>query len=115
MKKQLKYLILVLLFSCSLASPSYGANCALRNPDREIFDMFPNATRYRSEVGKVDVRIRDRVEDELGFKLAFSDLGKHSLYLVYSDDMLVPHPIIIFAFTNSIHSFLMRVWHQDIK
>ena len=30
-----------------------GANCTLRNPDRQIFELFPQATSYRSVVRNV--------------------------------------------------------------
>ena len=32
---------------------AHAANCALRNPDRQIYEIFPDATTYRSVVAAV--------------------------------------------------------------
>ena len=59
-----------------------GANCALRNPDRQIFEMFPQATSYRSVVGNVESAIRTEIEAQVGGPITFNDMGKHTLYVV---------------------------------
>ena len=63
-------------------SAAYAANCALRNPDRQIYEMFPEATNYRSLVGKVDASLKGTIEGKVGTPLALNDLGKHTLYVV---------------------------------
>ncbi|NIA06783.1 MAG: hypothetical protein GWP14_03950 [Actinobacteria bacterium] len=68
-----------------LAAPARGANCALRNPDRRIYAMFPEATSYRSLVAKVDNAQKRIIEEVLGAPLVFSDLGKHTMYIVMKD------------------------------
>lgn len=88
MKRQTHIIVLFLIFFFCIDF-SRGANCSLRNPDREIYQMFSNADRYRSRVGKVDLRVRTEAEKMLGFNLTFSDLGKHTLYTVYEDDIPV--------------------------
>jgi hypothetical protein len=59
-----------------------AANCALRNPDRQIHTMFPDHTSYRSVVATVDDPVRKEIEKQLGSEVALNDLGKHTLYLV---------------------------------
>ena len=63
-------------------SAAYAANCALRNPDRQIYEMFPQATDYRSLVGKVDSSLKQTIEGKAGTPLTLNDLGKHTLYVV---------------------------------
>ena len=63
-------------------STAYAANCALRNPDRQIYEMFPQATNYRSLVGKVDSSLKQTIEGKAGTPLTLNDLGKHTLYVV---------------------------------
>lgn len=66
-----------------------GANCALRNPDRQIFEMFSEATSYRTVVAEIDQKLRDDIEAKLGIELHFGDLGKHTVYLVLKDKVPV--------------------------
>ncbi len=62
--------------------PTKGANCALRNPDRQIYEIFPEATSYRSVLGNVDSTLRSEIEEGVGGPISFNDLGKHTLYVV---------------------------------
>ena len=59
-----------------------GANCALRNPDRQIFEIFPQATSYRSVVENVGSSIRPDIEAKVGGPITFNEMGKHTLYVV---------------------------------
>ena len=38
------------------------ANCALRNPDRQIFEIFPEATSYRTVEAEVNAENRPTLE-----------------------------------------------------
>ena len=62
------------------------AFCALRDPSTEIYALFPTGTSYKSIVRDLSEKeVRDRIADELGIPLHFSELGKHTLYVVYND------------------------------
>ena len=56
-------------------SAAYAANCALRNPDRQIYEMFPEATNYRSLVGKVDVSLKGTIEGKAGSSLTLTRIS----------------------------------------
>ena len=58
------------------------ANCALRNPDRQIYEIFPDASSYRTIVARVDDEKKKAIEATVGSPLARTDLGKHTVYLV---------------------------------
>jgi hypothetical protein len=57
------------------------AYCALRNPVRQVYEMFPEATSYRSIVRTVDDRARDDVAEQLPFEMHYNELGRHTLYV----------------------------------
>lgn len=78
-----RFLILVLIVLNS--AELWASNCTLRNPDREIFQIYPEANRYRSDIGKIDRSVKTAVEKCIGETLLFSDLGKHTLYTVFDD------------------------------
>ena len=62
------------------------AFCALRDPSTEIYALFPTGNSYKSIVRDLSEReVRDKIADELGIPLHFSELGKHTLYVVYED------------------------------
>lgn len=57
------------------------AYCALRDPVRQIYDLYPQATSFRSIVKTVDEKARDEVTENLFFQLHFNELGRHTLYV----------------------------------
>lgn len=63
------------------------AFCALRDPNSEIYALFPSGNSYRSFVRDLSQKeVRDQIADELGIPLHFSELGKHTLYVVYNEE-----------------------------
>ena len=57
------------------------AYCALRDPVRQVYELFPEATSYRSLVRTVDEDARSRTGEALPFTLHFNELGRHTLYV----------------------------------
>jgi hypothetical protein len=101
----------VLLFGH--ASKALGqANCSLRNPDRQIYEMFPEATSYRTAEAEVNTKNRSDLEDAIGSPLAQSDLGVHSAYIVLKDKI----PIGFVHARSEIGSrgSIELVWAMDI-
>ena len=66
-----------------------AANCALRSPDRQIYEMFPEATSYRTVEANVDAAVKPVIEKALMSEISFSDLGKHVVYLILEDSIPV--------------------------
>ncbi len=63
------------------------AFCALRDPDTEIFSLFPAGDSYRSIVNDISNKeISERIARQLGTPLHFSELGKHTVYVVYTGE-----------------------------
>jgi len=58
-----------------------SAFCALRDPVRQIYSLYPEARTYRSIVRSVGARARDAILKQLSFKLHFDEIGKHTLYV----------------------------------
>ena len=84
------YTILIVLLIQSTFTVSVQAIdqafCSLRDPNREIFSLFPEADTYRSVARVVNDKKRIEMEKRLPFELHFSELGQHTLYLVQSKD-----------------------------
>ena len=80
--KLLKRGILPAFFLLFVTSGFSQAYCLLRDPDREIDAMFPEADSKKSAVGKIDRAVYDKVTERLGsFTLYFSELGRHTMYV----------------------------------
>ena len=60
--------------------------CALRDPSHQIYDMYDDATSYRSVVREVDTDTRQRLSADLPFGLHKNELGEHTLYIPLSGD-----------------------------
>ena len=67
-----RHTLLVVLLILLIASTAYAANCALRNPDRQIYEIFPEATNYRSVVSAVGVEEVAFVKERFGLDLAMT-------------------------------------------
>ena len=61
------------------------AFCALRDPTQQIYELYPQATAFRSLVEHVDTDVKKVVAAELPFTLHNRELGKHTLYVALSD------------------------------
>lgn len=82
MKKQL----LTLTALTVLASVASGqAYCALRDPNKQIFGLFPEADSYQSVVRTIDESARRQVGEVLPFTLHFNELGRHTVYIPQKD------------------------------
>ena len=70
---------------CGVAwnAPSADAQayCALRDPVKQIYQLFPEADNYRSVIRAVDGDARRKVSEQLPFTLHFNELGQHTLYV----------------------------------
>ncbi len=72
-------------------SPAHGALCILRNPDRQIFELFPTATGYRSRIVNVNRNPEGmaRLVEFLGQKLDFDERGEHTFYEVLDGKQVI--------------------------
>ncbi|MBT7916169.1 MAG: hypothetical protein HN617_01370 [Planctomycetaceae bacterium] len=78
----------VLTFSCIAQSVQAQAYCALRDPVRQIGELYPGFS-YMSHVGVVTTEARKEVGTRLPFTLHFNELGSHTLYAVSNGDARV--------------------------
>ena len=76
--RRLLLLLAVLLVADDLNAQAF---CALRDPQRQINVLFPEATSFRSIVRTVDEAARSEVAERLPFSLHFNELGRHTLYV----------------------------------
>lgn len=82
----MKHLLLIKLSALLLAgaiaeSVQAQAYCALRDPVRQIGELYPGHS-YVSHVGVVTTDARKEVSNRLPFTLHFNELGSHTVYTV---------------------------------
>ena len=63
------------------------AYCALRDPDVRIYELYPDANRYRSVIRTVDNSARTRIQKHSKLDLHFSELGRHTLYVPMENNL----------------------------
>ena len=90
MMKRILVVKLMTLLTVSGISQSVQAQayCALRDPVRQIGELFPGHA-YVSHVGVVTTEVRKEVGARLPFTLHFNELGSHTLYTVAKDNTKV--------------------------
>jgi hypothetical protein len=84
-----KFTAFTIIASLCLGFSSYAsaAFCSLRDPVESIKTLYPNSTSFKSSVKIIDEGIRNKVQELLPPNtLHFSELGKHTLYIVYQQD-----------------------------
>jgi len=75
---------IVLFFAVLLITGSQvqAAICVLRNPDRDVFVLFPEATNYKAFYADLDNSNRKIIEGKLGQPLDINDVGTHTFYVI---------------------------------
>ena len=83
----LRFLCAVAVVGVSLPDVADAqAFCALRDPVRTIYDLYPAASSYRSIVATVGEQARSEIASRLGMALHHAELGRHTLYVVVNGD-----------------------------
>ncbi|MCH2132337.1 MAG: hypothetical protein MK116_01180 [Phycisphaerales bacterium] len=76
----------MLVLGATLAeTASAQAYCALRDPVRRVYELYPEATAYRTRTATVGREHRQAMARDLPFTLHFNELGRHSLYVVLQE------------------------------
>ena len=86
MKAKIFLLFAVLLI---IGSQVQAAICAFRNPDRDVFILFPEATNYKATYRDLDKSSRKSIEGKLGQPLDLNDVGTHTFYVILKDTVPV--------------------------
>jgi hypothetical protein len=73
----------------SLQNAGYAALCAFRNPDRDTYKLFPEATGYRSVVKILDPEAKKDIEEFLGQPLDYDETGEITFYLVLKGEEVI--------------------------
>ena len=81
MKHPIKRYLLAGLFLCNAGQAYAVAYCSLRDPVNTIYEFFPEASNYRSNVQNVGREARQSVQQQLPFDMHFNELGRHTLYI----------------------------------
>ena len=63
------------------------AYCALRDPVRTIYTLYPTASSYRSIVATVGEKAREDIARRLHMALHHGELGQHTLYVALEGPM----------------------------
>lgn len=89
-----KYICIISAFALWMLSSlflesSEAAMCAFRNPDRDVYIMFPEATGYQSVIKTLDKKTQEKVAEYLGQKLDFDEIGEFTFYLILKDKDII--------------------------
>ena len=87
MKTLVLYSTVLTLLTLILPTNSRAeAFCALRDPVTSIYQLYPEATSFRSIVRTVNETTRNHVINHLpNMSLHFSEMGRHTLYVALQD------------------------------
>jgi hypothetical protein len=81
-------LLVVALASAILTQASMGqAYCALRDPVRVLYEVYPDADGHRSIIRTVTVEDRAAIAQVLPFTIHFDELGRHTLYVTVQEGL----------------------------
>ncbi len=98
--------------SSAITFGAAGANCALRNPSVQIYQIFPDATSYRTVVAKVDAELLPLIQKKVGSELTRADVGKHTAYVVLKDT--VPIGFVHARTENGTRGSVELVWGMGL-
>ena len=111
--RPLLYIVLPLSVALWCTDAASGqAYCALRDPVTGIFKVMPDATSYRSITRTVGAEHRQRIAQRLPFTLHFNELGRHTLYVGFKDQ--VPMGILNVRSERGRYGLVEVGWHLDL-
>jgi hypothetical protein len=85
----LKTFLFSLALFFALLENSEAALCAFRNPDRDVYILFPEATGYRSIMKALDSEEQKKIEEFLGQPLDYDESGEHTFYLILKGEEII--------------------------
>lgn len=85
----LKTFLFSLVLFFALPKNSEAALCAFRNPDRDVYILFPEATGYRSIMKVLDSEGKKKIEEFLGQPLDYDESGEHTFYLILKGEEII--------------------------
>ena len=83
------WLLLAAALACVIPTQaSMGqAYCALRDPVRVLYEVYPDADGHRSIIRTVTVEDRTAIAQVLPFTIHFDELGRHTLYVTVQEGL----------------------------
>ena len=105
--------VLVTVLGFYSAASHAIAFCALRDPTHQIYDLYPQATGYRSLVGRVEREVRDDIGSNLPFTLHNRELGQHTLYVALAHEQ--PLGLVHVRSESSKWGLIEIVWSLDLN
>ena len=85
----LKTFLFTLVLFFALPKNSEASLCAFRNPDRDVYILFPEATGYRLIMKALDSEGKKKIEGFLGQPLDYDESGKHTFYLILKSEEII--------------------------
>ena len=79
-------IVTIFIFLELVSTSTYAAFCSLRDPVSAIQMLYTDGYEFRSLVTTVTEEDRARVKMQLPFTIHQSEVGKHTLYVVYEND-----------------------------
>ncbi|MEW8064367.1 MAG: hypothetical protein ACH255_15355 [Candidatus Thiodiazotropha sp.] len=76
-------MIALAMLHIAAAPAAFGAYCSLRDPVAAIQALYQSSNKYRSIVAPITEQHRQSVKQRLPFTLHRSEIGKHTLYMVF--------------------------------
>jgi hypothetical protein len=86
MLNKIKALLIVIIVQVLTVSHANAAFCSLRDPVSAVQMLYKEGYEYRSLVTTITEEDRAAVKQKLSFTLHQSEVGKHTLYVLYKDN-----------------------------
>ncbi len=106
-------LVMACFGSLSTVSAVVGqGHCALREPQKTVFEGFPEANGYRAVIRDVDRNERSLIDANMPFQVHYNEIGKHTLYVAMRDKR--PIGIVHVRSEESRWGLVEIVWYLDL-
>ncbi len=106
-------LVMACFGSLSTVSAVVGqGHCALREPQKTVFEGFPEANGYRAVIRDVDRNERSLIDANVPFQVHYNEIGKHTLYVALHGKR--PIGIVHVRSEESRWGLVEIVWYLDL-
>ena len=113
--KNISYIVFWLSLAASIIVPEYAMGkpfCSLRDPTQQIFNVFPQATNYKSVVHNIDNQAKKELLSQHDFTIHSKEIGRHTVFFALQNE--IPLGLIHVRTESGIWGLTEIVWALDM-
>ena len=111
----ISYIVFLFSLAAFTMVPEYAVGkpfCSLSDPTQQIFNVFPQATNYKSVVHNIDNQAKKELLSQHDFTIHSKEIGRHTVFFALQNE--IPLGLIHVRTESGIWGLTEIVWALDM-